>query len=193
MKFKCEKCGHCCNDPSIIVTVTHHDIQRITRFLSFTPQEAIKFLAFYYLEDSAAAGKFIASPPIRTIKGDTFLGLLKDKEGKCVFLDNGNRCSIYPVRPMECRAFPFTFDVKKRWLCWGVAQKAKQCRGLNKGNAISAEVLDKIGSVIVRERADFVKLVSIWNDLTKDKGINPVPELLLEFFSRALAIPYARK
>lgn len=193
MKFKCEKCGYCCSDPGIIVTVTHHDIQRITKFLGLTPQEGIKFLGFYYLEDSKDASRFIASPSIRTIKGDTFLGLLKEKDGKCIFLDNGNKCSIYTVRPMECRAFPFTFDVKKGWLCWGLADKAKYCRGLNKGNTIDTKKLDKIGSMIVRERTDFVKLVSIWNDLTKDKGINPIPELLLEFFSRALAVPYAQK
>jgi len=27
--------------------------------------------------------------------------------GRCVFLDDLNRCSIYPIRPLVCRRFPF--------------------------------------------------------------------------------------
>ncbi len=41
---------------------------------------------------------------------DFFLALpafaFKRVAGKCVFLDKTNLCSIYPVRPMQCRLFP---------------------------------------------------------------------------------------
>jgi len=157
------------------------------------PQQALRFLAFYCFEDIVTATRFAASPPIHTIKGDTFLGLLKEKDGKCIFLNDGNKCSIYPARPMACMAFPFTFDVKDGWLCWGVANKGKYCKGLNKGKTIERKKLDRIGSIIIRERADFVKIISIWNEQAKVRGIRAIPELLLEFISKIATVPYARR
>ncbi len=191
MKFKCERCACCCNDPNTIVTVTHHDIRRITKFLNIMPQQALGFLAFYCFEDIVTAARFIASPPIHTIKGEAFLGLLKEKDGKCIFLNDRDKCSIYPSRPMTCRAFPFTFNVKDGWLCWGVAKKAKYCKGLRKGKTIGRKKLDRIGSRIIEERTDFIKIISIWNDLAKAGGIRAIPELLLEFISRTATVPYA--
>ncbi|MFX0097353.1 MAG: YkgJ family cysteine cluster protein [Candidatus Hodarchaeota archaeon] len=193
MKFKCEKCACCCNDPSTIVTVTHHDIRRITKFLNIMPQQALRFLAFYCFEDDASAIRFVASPPIHTIKGDSFLGLLKEEDGKCIFLKDSNKCLIYPARPMTCRAFPFTFDIKDGWLCWGVAKKAKYCKGLNKGKTVERNKLDRIGSTIIGERADFTKIISIWNNLAKARGIRATPELLIEFISKTTAVQYARR
>ena len=32
---------------------------------------------------------------------------LKRKEGACIFLDQGGQCSIYAVRPVQCKNYPF--------------------------------------------------------------------------------------
>jgi hypothetical protein len=34
------------------------------------------------------------------------LTLVDGADGACVFLEGGNRCRIYPVRPRQCREFP---------------------------------------------------------------------------------------
>ena len=38
------------------------------------------------------------------------LGMKEDY--RCIFLDNDNQCSIYPVRPLQCRTFPFWENFK---------------------------------------------------------------------------------
>jgi len=36
-----------------------------------------------------------------------------DGEWRCIFLDSRARCTIYPVRPLQCRQFPFWSHFKK--------------------------------------------------------------------------------
>lgn len=35
---------------------------------------------------------------------------LRKTNGKCVFLDVNNACTIYPHRPLSCRIYPFIYD-----------------------------------------------------------------------------------
>jgi Fe-S-cluster containining protein len=49
---------------------------------------------------------FLAEQPVfGNIVKSRFV-LSKDLKGRCVFLDEKNRCSIYNLRPFSCRAFP---------------------------------------------------------------------------------------
>ena len=49
------------------------------------------------------------------------------QETRCVFLDDRNMCEIYPVRPRQCREFPFWKDLKKEFkkLCPGIIYAGK--------------------------------------------------------------------
>ncbi len=38
---------------------------------------------------------------------------LRNVNGKCYFLDDGNRCRIYEHRPEGCRLYPAVFDGEK--------------------------------------------------------------------------------
>jgi Fe-S-cluster containining protein len=35
---------------------------------------------------------------------------LRRKNDKCMFLDDNNRCRVYPSRPMTCRTFPYVIE-----------------------------------------------------------------------------------
>ncbi|MGA1821105.1 MAG: YkgJ family cysteine cluster protein [Thermoplasmatota archaeon] len=37
--------------------------------------------------------------------------LLRNEGGRCVFLDDGGRCSIYASRPAGCRLYPLVMDL----------------------------------------------------------------------------------
>ena len=59
----------------------------------------------------------------------------------CYFLKS-NRCSIYEVRPLQCRAWPFWPENMKEKI-W--KQKIKRyCLGIGKGKLYSAYEIDKI-------------------------------------------------
>ncbi len=92
IRFGCLRCGRCCSSgPN--VGLTAFDIHRIARFLDLNWRE----LKGRYI--IAVIADMIAIPTIRDIGG-----------GRCVFLEYINRqpsCSIYPVRPIRCRLYPF--------------------------------------------------------------------------------------
>lgn len=104
---KCVMCGFCCHRRTCIPTP--EELKKIAEFLNLTPKKLInKFFAIdrqwlgkdYYVKPLSEnildlAGKFI--PNDRTFN-----------EGKCVFLDENNKCKIYPVRPK-------TAQIQKCW------------------------------------------------------------------------------
>jgi len=70
----------------------------------------------------------------------------RSKDGACVFLD-GCRCSIYPVRPVPCRTWPFWPDTleKEAW----DTEVTPFCRGVGRGRRHSAEEIE----AMAREKA----------------------------------------
>ena len=58
----------------------------------------------------------------------------KREDGKCVFLEN-DRCTIYSLRPLICRFYPFELKVlhnRKYTFLY-----TKECPGINKGRLLS--------------------------------------------------------
>ena len=62
--------------------------------------------------------------------------LIEKPNHDCVFLKDGG-CSIYPVRPTQCRTYPFWPDIVKAPESWAI--EAEQCPGINQPDAPVAE------------------------------------------------------
>ena len=63
----------------------------------------------------------------------------------CIFLQkNGGKkiCRIYPVRPNQCRRWPFWSENLASANKWNEA--AQKCNGINKGKLYSFEEIEKI-------------------------------------------------
>jgi hypothetical protein len=87
----CETCkGKCCNGESGNIWVNGSEIAGISTFLGITSDE---FIADY----------------LRKIRYRFTLKELKTSDNyACVFFDpEKNGCSIYEVRPSQCKSFPF--------------------------------------------------------------------------------------
>jgi Fe-S-cluster containining protein len=63
------------------------------------------------------------------------------EEGKCTFL-KGTDCSIYAVRPLVCRFYPFELvtlkDGKPRFFC------TEECPGIGKGKRLEREYFENL-------------------------------------------------
>lgn len=87
----CADCqGKCCKGESGHVWINEHDVDRIGQFLELNKVDFIQ--------------RFVNRVNNRLV--------LKERCGgsdyACIFFDeNENKCSIYPVRPEQCRTFPF--------------------------------------------------------------------------------------
>jgi Fe-S-cluster containining protein len=66
------------------------------------------------------------------------LSLKERSNGDCIFYDAvSGRCSIYPVRPLQCRLFPFWPALLASEEAWNAA--AVLCPGMNRGDCHTAE------------------------------------------------------
>lgn len=72
--------------------------------------------------------------------------LIEKKPGNdCIFLhrtDKGIQCEIYPVRPVQCRTWPFWPEVIKSPDTWN--QAATHCQGMNKGRLYSVTEIETV-------------------------------------------------
>ena len=114
LSFTCTQCGNCCTGAPGYVFVSAEEIARISAFLGRI--------------DGSLDRKHLR--PI----GRRF-SLTEDKaSGDCCFLvhaDGKRMCSIYPVRPLQCRTWPF-WDINLESIDdWNAA--AVHCPGMNRG------------------------------------------------------------
>ncbi len=91
----CNSCeAQCCSGDSGNIFFSKEEQREISKFLSISEKE---FLEIYTRKEGYRYS-------IKELKiGGKYL---------CVFLENG-KCSIYPVRPQQCRTFPFWKEFQK--------------------------------------------------------------------------------
>ena len=119
LHFACQRCGHCCTGGAGIVRILDNEIADAARFLGIAPDE---FEARY----------------CHRING---LRSLREREnGDCVFYDRG--CTVYPVRPSQCRTFPFWVKNLRSAEAWNAA--ARECPGMGQGPLHDRETILRI-------------------------------------------------
>ena len=107
LKFQCTECGRCCSGFPGAVWISKEETVAIANYLNITETE--------FLQDYT-----------RLIDGKLSL-VEREKNYECTFLKQ-NRCSIYPVRPKQCRTFPWwpqNLKSKKDW-----EEAALYCEGI---------------------------------------------------------------
>ncbi len=126
LHFECQQCGRCCSGPNQgYIWVTRPEIKLIADFLKVEPEQ----LRQRYIRRVGFRTTVIEQP------------VTKD----CVFLqriDGQKRCVIYPVRPSQCRAWPFWPDNLANTDVWNKA--TQKCGGINRGRLYSFEEIEKI-------------------------------------------------
>jgi Fe-S-cluster containining protein len=114
LRFRCTRCGHCCTGEAGFVWVNEAELQQI---------------AEYRGEPEAEARQLYARP---TPRGWT---LREQANGDCVFFDRQHGCGIYPVRPRQCRSWPFWESNVETPVAW--AKTCDVCPGSGQGELIS--------------------------------------------------------
>lgn len=108
LRFKCTECGQCCTGAPGYAWVTDKEIEAIAAYLKMTVKDFSK--------------KYL-----RYVNGRYSL-LEKKISFDCIFLKD-KKCQIYPVRPSQCRTFPwwvYNLSSPEAW-----EEAAKHCEGIN--------------------------------------------------------------
>ncbi len=114
LAFECTQCGNCCSGAPGYVWVTREEIRRISLRLGRTDGT-------------------LSKEHLRRV-GLNKYSLTERPGGDCIFLtraDGKSGCSIYDVRPLQCRTWPFWSGNVKSPDSWNSV--AGGCPGANRG------------------------------------------------------------
>lgn len=135
LRFGCTQCGRCCTGKPGTVKVSNADIQRLAKRGGFSET---RFRADY----------------TRPLAGG-ITSLREREDGACVFYDSNQGCTVYDLRPRQCRTHPFWRANLKSPAAWEAA--ARGCPGIGQGDLCSAEEIQassgKDGTVSAARRS----------------------------------------
>lgn len=128
--FRCRQCGACCQG------------EEKTGRVIISPPEIDRIIEATGLEKNR-----IVVPYPEYIKSDeggwfTFEWCLKNEDGKCIFLAEEGRCTIYSSRPWICRTYPFALD--------GDTITISECPGI--GGEGTPEEADALAACLVKRQ-----------------------------------------
>jgi len=120
LRFTCTRCGHCCTGEPGFVWVEEADLAAIAELRG----ETVEQVQALYTRWSA--------------RGRT----LREKlNGDCVFYEHGTGCTVYAVRPAQCRTWPFWESNLKTPEDW--EHTCTICPGSGQGELIPVEEITK--------------------------------------------------
>lgn len=125
LRFRCTRCGHCCTGEPGFVWVNDAELTAIARLRGETLEEVTT----------------------RHTRPTRYGLTLREKaNGDCVFYDREAGCTIYSVRPRQCRTWPFwesNLETPEAW-----EETCRVCPGSGQGELISAEEITRRLKVI---------------------------------------------
>jgi Fe-S-cluster containining protein len=125
LRFECTRCGACCTGAPGYVWVNAEEIKAIAEHRG---QSGPEFAEMY-------------TRPVNNRRS-----LREKANGDCVFYDRKDGCTIYSVRPRQCRTWPFWESNVVTAEAW--EKTCEICPGSGKGELISAEEITRRLKVI---------------------------------------------
>jgi len=120
LRFECTRCGNCCTGAPGYVWVT--------------PEELAAIAAYRHEPVEETTGLYTRPEGRRRT--------LREKgNGDCVFWDRRAGCTVYPVRPTQCRTWPFWASNVESPEAW--QQTAAGCPGCGRGELIPVEEITR--------------------------------------------------
>ena len=129
LRFTCTRCGNCCRNHGdyAFVYLAEADVSAIARHLGLSREDFLR-------------------THCQTVDG--WVTLRMDSPA-CPFLEAGQTCAIYPVRPKQCATWPFWKENLER-ATWEGEVKA-DCPGIDRGELHSREEIERLA----RETAEW--------------------------------------
>lgn len=117
LRFECTRCGNCCRGEPGSVRVNAKEEAALAAHLGL-PLDAFRKAFTRQLEDGATS-------------------LVERSNLECVFWDRDAGCTVYELRPRQCRTWPFWRRNVASAAHWEAA--ARDCPGIGRGALHSVE------------------------------------------------------
>jgi len=128
LAFTCTQCGNCCTGAPGYVWMSDVEIDRLAEYLKMDRDEVLK-------QYCRKIGGKISLKEHRNHRNQYDCTFLKE-------IDNRRVCTVYPVRPLQCRTWPFwdgNLATEKSWQLAG-----QRCPGMDQGKKYSQEEIEKL-------------------------------------------------
>jgi uncharacterized protein len=120
IRFECQRCGACCTGDPGVIRISEREIRMLADFLEMPASDLTRM----HLRPIASG-----------------FSIAEEADGACRFYDQG--CRIYPVRPLQCRTYPFWFSRMRSLRQW--EKTLGQCPGIGHGPLYPRErILDML-------------------------------------------------
>lgn len=125
LAFGCTQCGHCCSGPPGYVWFDDAEGRALADFVNMQHGEFLRKFA------RKINGRWTLNERWNEfVRGYDCVFLQRDEKGKAI-------CGVYPVRPMQCKTWPFWPENLKTHRAW--ARTANHCPGVNHGKLLPVE------------------------------------------------------
>jgi Fe-S-cluster containining protein len=130
LSFSCTQCGNCCTGAPGYVWISKVEIERLAEHLNITTDQVIE-------KYCRKIGNRVSLQERRTAQGNY----------DCIFLHEQpetkkRTCTVYPVRPLQCRTWPFWDGNLASHENWQRA--ARRCPGMDKGRQYSLKQIESL-------------------------------------------------
>jgi Fe-S-cluster containining protein len=125
LRFRCTQCGDCCTGAPGYVWVSAEEVAELAAYRGERVEEA-----------EAVYTRLVE-------RGRT---LREKANGDCIFYERGKGCTVYPVRPRQCRTWPFWESNVRSPEAW--RRTCASCPGSGQGELISAEEIARRLTII---------------------------------------------
>lgn len=172
--FECQRCGKCCS--LYCIPCSDNDIHRILNFLKLPPERASEFIELVEPDDDILDSyEDVPKILVEDIISENLVLVIKSDivEEYCYFYDDEKKCTIYPVRPLVCRFFPFVYEYEEdsevdlidnpQDIAFSVYEDSNYCKGIGQGKKFDIDKLKKVTVRTIKEDLEFEKKVKIWN------------------------------
>jgi uncharacterized protein len=125
LRFRCTRCGNCCTGAPGYVWVSNEEVAAI----------------------AVHRGESVAETTgLCTRRVGRERSLRERANGDCIFYDRAVGCTVYSVRPRQCRTWPFWESNVATAEAW--QQTCTTCPGSGQGELIPAEEIRRRSQVI---------------------------------------------
>ena len=126
-QFTCTQCGNCCTGGPGFVWVSPGEIERLAGFLHLSVDETMERYC-------RRVGQRISLQEFPSPKGEYDCVFLKEQNGRRV-------CSVYSVRPLQCRTWPFWESNLASPQAWLIAHN--RCPGIGRGELLTQKQIEE--------------------------------------------------
>ncbi|MFH0876293.1 MAG: YkgJ family cysteine cluster protein [archaeon] len=130
-------------------------------FLLYTPlkKKTIKLCSEYHDKNSESSLR------MRLLKENKLLRIKTTNDGRCVFLDSSDKCTIYENRPLICKIYPYWFRKKGTSIQIVPHEEVVTCKRVIKekiGNSEKKELIF-LAKKIIFEAENYSKNIGIFS------------------------------